>query len=112
MLRLLSNSNCLICSSFHETFGVGLIEAAYYGLCIISSNCEGPSEIVNSTNGILIKKNNIDLYVKAMNRIIEENNKFKSIKIKKDIITRYGKSSYLRQYKEIIQNLLEIWVII
>ena len=54
MLTSLKNSHCLICSSLHETFGVGLIEAAYFGLSIISSNCEGSSEIVNKINGILL----------------------------------------------------------
>ena len=56
MLKILAQSDCIICSSLNETFGVGLIEACNFGLPVISSNCEGPSDIVNNLNGIIISK--------------------------------------------------------
>ncbi len=106
MLNKLSNSDCIICSSFHETFGVGLVEAAYFGLSIISSNCEGPSEIVNKINGILLKKNIVNFYIKAMTLIISKKKRFKSIQIKKDVLARYGKLAYLKKFRIISNNLL------
>ena len=105
-LKAFSNSDCIICSSFHETFGVGLVEAAYFGLSIISSNCEGPSEIVNKVNGILLKQNIVNFYIKAMTTIISKKEMFKPIQIKKDVLARYGKLAYLKKFKIISSNLL------
>ena len=69
MLEQLANSNCILCSSYHETFGVGLIEAGWFGIPIISSKCEGPSEIVNKTNGLIVKKNTAKEFYFAMKKI-------------------------------------------
>ena len=76
MLNKLSNSDCIICSSFQVAFGAGLVEAAYFGLSIISSNCKGPSEIVNKFNYILLKK-----YCKFLYKGNDINNFKKEIKI-------------------------------
>ena len=105
MLRSLSESDCLICSSYHETFGVGLIEAAFYGLKIISSKCEGPSDIVNKSNGILVKKNSVKYFEEAMLKIINFNESYNSFNIKKDIVSRYGNKSFLKKYNKIIKKI-------
>ena len=102
MLNKLSNSDCIVCSSFHETFGVGLVEAAYFGIPIISSKCEGPVDIVNKINGLLITKMWIHLkilfpkYYKIIKDIIK--------KLSKNILEKYGEKFILKISLKLLKN--------
>jgi len=107
MLKQLANSNCILCSSYHETFGVGLIEAGSFGIPIISSKCEGPSEIINKTNGLIVKKNTVDGFYFAMKKMLNNYKKYNSDRIKKDIHKRYGHETYIYKYKKITNKILK-----
>ena len=106
MLKILAQSDCIICSSLNETFGVGLIEACNFGLPVISSNCEGPSDIVNNLNGIIISKNDTKNFCYAMNENIERKSEFNRIKIIKNIKEKFGESSYLKKFRKISKIIL------
>ena len=100
MLNELESSDCILCSSFHETFGVVLVEAAARGISIISTNAEGPSEIVNKINGLIVPHNNLRLYTKSMLRIFNNKRSLSEKKnIRADIIERFGKKRYLKKMK-------------
>ena len=107
LIRKLSYADCLISASTNETFGVVLIEAASLGLSLISSNSEGPSEIINKKNGIIVKGYDIQKFVLAMNKIIENKHKYKKAKIKKDIIKRFGKKTYLKNFEYICKKIFK-----
>ncbi|WP_312247189.1 glycosyltransferase [Stutzerimonas nitrititolerans] len=64
--KLLSRSDCFVLTSDHETFGVAIIEALACGLPIISTDCGGPSEIVNAENGIVVMKGNAQAIMEAL----------------------------------------------
>ena len=51
---------------------------ALFGLSLISSNSEGPSEIINDKNGIIVKDHNCKKFALAMKEIIENRHKYKS----------------------------------
>ncbi len=104
MLKELSNSNCIICSSFHETFGVGLVEAAYYGIPIISSKCEGPQDIINKKNGLLIN-NSEKHFKKAIHYMLKNKNFYKQKVIKIDIEKRFGYRFYKKCYFKIFNKI-------
>ena len=107
LIRKLSKADCLISASINETFGVVLIEAASLGLSLISSNSEGPSAIVNKINGIIVKGYNTQKFVLAMNKIIKNKYKYKKVKIKRDIIQRFGKKTYLKNFEYICKKILQ-----
>ena len=106
MLKILAESDCIICSSFNETFGVGLIEACNFGLPIISTNCEGPSDIVNKINGIIITKNKAQNFYSAMNKIIERKSRFNKLKIIMNIKKKFGKNAYIKKFKKISNSII------
>ena len=108
MLKHLADSNCILCSSYHETFGVGLIEAGWFGIPIISSKCEGPSEIVNKINGLLVKNNTVNEFYLAMGKMLDRYKKYNSNEIKKNIIKKYGHKTYINNYKKIIGKILKL----
>ena len=106
MLKILAESDCIICSSFNETFGVGLIEACNFGLQIISSNCEGPSDIVNKINGLIIKRNDTKNFYLAMNKIIEGKSKFSKLRIITNNKKKFGNYAYIQKFKKITNSII------
>ncbi|MEK6776007.1 MAG: glycosyltransferase family 4 protein [bacterium] len=58
LVSIYQNSDIVILPSFHENFGIVLIEAMSCQIPVISSDCAGPSEIVDDgENGFLVAKN-------------------------------------------------------
>ena len=102
----LAKADCFLSSSFHETFGVVLIEALALGVPVISTKSEGPSEIVNKKNGYLVKQNSIKLYTKYMQKIYFKKNKFNRLKLRKDIINRFGTYSFVKRTIKIYKKCL------
>ncbi len=67
----LHNFDILIQPSYHEGFSRVLLESIYSGLYCIVNDIPGMNEIINKTQyGLLIKKNNIDLYVDGINNFL------------------------------------------
>lgn len=60
------DADAFILSSYHETFGVVLIEAMSTGLPVIATRSGGPNEIVNDEVGLLVEPGNIEEMSKAM----------------------------------------------
>ena len=64
----LKNCKCFIMPSLWEDPGFVLVEAAYAGIPIISSNCmSGPKEILNyGKNGLIFESNNSQDFIEKM----------------------------------------------
>jgi glycosyltransferase involved in cell wall biosynthesis len=60
------SSHCFVLPSFHETFGVVLIEAMSTGLPVIATHCGGPEEIVDDRSGILLPPGDVDGLARAL----------------------------------------------
>ena len=105
-------SNLLVLPSFHETFGVVLIEAMSTGLRVISTRCGGPEEIVTPEVGWLTEPGNIDdlakILVKAKNQY-KPSRKNEAI-IRKKVKKNYGEATIcdrlISLYNEIVGNRL------
>ncbi|MCD8291577.1 MAG: glycosyltransferase [Prevotella sp.] len=80
--KLISSSNCLICYSTLETFGVPIIEAWACGLPVIASECGGLSTTYwNNNLGYIVDHSNIEQLKASMRDIITNYNHFKREKI-------------------------------
>jgi len=56
----LNKADILVLSSLNEGFGISIIEALSLGKVVVSTDCEGPSEILSEKEfGFLCKKNNV-----------------------------------------------------
>lgn len=67
----MSQADVYICSSWREGFSISVAEAMCCGLPVISTNCTGPSEILNNGEyGILIDYDENDMYL-ALKRVLE-----------------------------------------
>lgn len=73
VIGVLQNSDVLIHPSYHEGFGLSLVEAEMCSLPIIACSVGSIPEIVkDGVNGILIQPRNVDELAAAMSRLIKD----------------------------------------
>lgn len=74
-------SSCYVMSSQYEGFPMVLLEAASFGLPLISFDCKsGPNEIIqDGVNGILVPQNDIEKLAHAIISLIEDTEKRKEM---------------------------------
>lgn len=71
--KWIKNAEVLLCTSDHEGFPMGLVEALACGTKVVSSNCEfGPNEILTGEYAdFLVEKDDLAGYVKAIKKAVK-----------------------------------------
>ena len=95
--ELYANANVLCVSSTFETFCIPIIEALSSGIPVITTNCDGPSLIVDDTVSLTVPINDIEKYADAIIEMKENYKKYNSKKLKKYAYSRYDKSVICKQ---------------
>ena len=77
------NNIDIFCQPSHfEPFGLTIIEAMAYAKPVISSDCDGPSEIIiDNKNGFLVKKKNPQEIAEAIIKLINNSEIYRNISI-------------------------------
>jgi glycosyltransferase involved in cell wall biosynthesis len=107
VIKALQSSDCYICSSRLESFGVSIVEALACGKPVISTNCGGPADIVNEINGILVGNENITELATAMEYIKENINKFQPKNIREDFLKKYSRNVIGEKYNELYSTIIQ-----
>ncbi len=102
--EILKKENALLISSEIESFGIPGIEAMASGLPIISTDCLGPVEYINSKVGVICKVNDVDDMSDKIKYLIDHYEKYNSEYIKKEA-NKYSK-------EEVIKNTIKLYNII
>lgn len=97
-------SDVFVLPSRVETFGVVLIEAASFGLPLVSTYSGGPEDIVNSINGILVKPGEVLLLAKALVEIKETISQYDPIAIREDCLRRFSRQVFFERLNSIYNN--------
>ena len=104
----LKNSNALISTSLWEDPGFTIIEAAYCGIPIISSDCpNGPKEILNNGDGgYLYNSNSIEDLINVFNSFLIDDKKeiFKKRILTKKISGEFTLFSHYKNFKKTIND--------
>ena len=58
ILELLSQYDYYVCPSRRESFGISIIEALSCGLPVVTTDCDGPVEVIDHSNGIIVAREN------------------------------------------------------
>jgi len=98
-------ANAFILSSFHETFGVVLIEAMSTGIPVIATRSGGPEDIVTPEMGILVEPGNVEELSDAMQSILDEGRFVRSF-IRAQIIGRYSQNMLASKLEKIYEDVL------
>ena len=95
----LNQSHVLVHCSWHEPFGLVLIEAMACGIPVLSFNTGGPLELVkNGVNGYLVQKDNKEEYLGRIIQLIENQDELAELcKTSLAFAQDYGIDSYSRK---------------
>ena len=95
------NSSIYLMTSFSESFGLVLVEAASYGLPLIAfDSAKGAKEIIkNNKNGFLIPNRDISVFLEKLNELLENSEQQKN----------FSKNSLLTAKSFSKSNISEIW---
>ncbi|GAM16239.1 glycosyltransferase [Mesobacillus selenatarsenatis] len=101
-----------VCDAFvlpsrHETFGVVFIEALAVGKPIIASSCEGPLDIVNENNGLIVPIENTAELAKAMKYLFFNRKEYDEVKIRTDCINKYSNEAVIEKLASLYQRVLK-----
>jgi len=102
ILKKLQESDCLVHTSYYETFGVVLIEAISCGIPFITTKSGGPEDIYEDKIGYLIETGNIQSLANAMIKFIHEKNMFSKFELRSIALNKYGR-------KPIYEKLISIY---
>jgi glycosyltransferase involved in cell wall biosynthesis len=97
VLAEMQAANCFVLSSRYETFGVVLIEAMATGLPVISTRSQGPEELVNDSNGMLVDRDDSAALAAAMARMAERLGEYSPERLREDCRARFGPEAFVRR---------------
>ena len=107
--EILSNSDCLILSSFHEGLPYAVLEAMASGCISLVNSIPGISNLVHDkVNGFIVKDNSLEIFAELI-LYIDEAPKCELKQIKDEAIKtadKYSRDIFLEAYKCYILNLL------
>lgn len=103
----LSKTNALCVSSSFETFCIPIIEAFSAGVPVITTDCEGPSHLVDKTRGVIVPIDDTNKYADGIIKMINNYDKYNSDKIKKYAFSNYDKSVICKKIIDICNETIE-----
>lgn len=69
--KYMNNADLFVCSSISEGFSLAIIEAMILGLPILSTDCQGPTEILENGKYGMVVANNRHALLKGLTEMIE-----------------------------------------
>lgn len=106
VLEQMAASDCLVSSSFHETFGVVLIEALALGRPVIATKCGGPESIVEPEDGYLVTPGDPDEMAGALKNMYAAHKSFDARAIRSRCKVRFGEELMVRKYTELYKDIV------
>ena len=102
------NSSIYLMTSFSESFGLVLVEAASYGLPLIAfDSAKGATEIIqNNKNGFLISNRNKNNFIEKISELIKNNENSKNFSENSLIIAnKFSKDNISEMWNKFINNI-------
>lgn len=97
----ITEADCLLLCSKYEGFPMVIIEAASYGLPIISTDCPtGPADIINKDNGILTPMNDQQAFGTACKQLYYLRGRYAHSTVKKTVL-KFDISRYIKRIQHI-----------
>lgn len=94
----------LILPSLRETFGIVILEALSCGIPVLSTDCDGPLDLIHESNGVIVKKNLPEALAAGIKRICDNimNDYYDPTSIRMGV-ERYSVESAVDMYLSILK---------
>lgn len=102
--KIYQKSHVFVLASQSETFGVSYIEAMYAGLPVIATQCGGPEEFVDESNGILIPIDDKASLIDAMLRIREHYSEYHRQSISENCFQKFSPNTVAQEIIKVYQQ--------
>ena len=102
----LLESDCLVHSSYYETFGIVLIESLATGTPIICTKSGGPEDIFEKGVGLLVDKGDPNKLSNAILNFLQNKNLFNKSFIRKNTFKKFSPKSISLNLKNIYSSII------
>lgn len=107
IFELLKCSDLFVFPSKREGLSVALIEAMAAGLPIVASNIRGNADLIDENGGYLVKCDDVEQYVDAIEKIVEDSDKQVSMGMyNRDSVEKYSIGFIHEIMKDVYLNIL------
>lgn len=107
VIQEMQNANCFVLSSYHETFGVVLIEALALGVPIVATRCGGAEDIVTERNGLLVSPGDPIAFGNAMKRMVATQMEYNPSDLRKECRRYFGSEAFIRRATQLYGRAME-----
>lgn len=84
------DADAFVLASRGETFGVVYIEALLSGLPVIATECGGPEDFIDESNGFLVPTENVSILSEALIKMVKSRTRFNSQEISTAAAARFA----------------------
>lgn len=106
VLNEMHHCDIFVLPSHHETFGAVLIEALACGKPVIATDSGGPRSIVHDGNGLLVASDDDVALANAMQRMLQDIDRYDPKSIHEDCVNRFGTRIILNRLIDIYSRIL------
>lgn len=103
---LYRESACFVLASDYETFGVVYAEAIASGIPVIASDCGGPADIIDQTNGLIIPRGDEDELYRALVYMYNNSSLYNSNDMINNCYEKFGEESVIRRISSVYKDLM------
>ena len=107
VVKRLADSDCLLCYSKYETFGVPIIEAWACGIPVISSNTVGLIGFWQDDLGYLADPDDTNSLINKMELMLENRNDFSGEKIREYCMANFSEKAVLAQLEKLYNDIAD-----
>ena len=104
--ELLATSDCFLCSSSVETFGVSILEALSMGVPVISTKCGAPEEYLSKEVGVVVENYSSEKFAEAMEHLLKRYNEFDQNRIRNKVVSEFDNLVVIPKLLEVYNKVL------
>lgn len=96
-----------VSASRFESFGMVIVEAMACGLPVVAAASGGPADFINSSNGILVEKENAKALRLGIETIIQNYQTYDPTRIRKFTLEKYSAAKFLERSDELYRSVMK-----